>query len=114
MSIVLQNYVQIAQGARVKPLPPLIEGGHTLMSSEDFPSAFQCPDHRGYDDARLLVVFTWVVAKTRLGRDMRACEQDLRMASLLGINIDRTISLTFVIGAALAAVAGIMYLLATA
>jgi len=42
---------------------------------------------------------------------MRACEQDLKMASLLGVNIDRTISLTFVIGAALASVAGIMYLL---
>ena len=42
---------------------------------------------------------------------MRACEQDLKMTSLLGVNVDRTISLTFVIGAALAAVAGIMYLL---
>src|SRR5438128_9042499 len=58
-----------------------------------------------------MVIFSWIVAKTRLGRDMRACEQDLKMASLLGVNIDRTISLTFVIGAALAAVAGIMYLL---
>ena len=59
----------------------------------------------------LMAVFSWLVARTRLGRDMRACEQDLKMASLLGVNIDRTISLTFVIGAALAAVAGIMYLL---
>jgi branched-chain amino acid transport system permease protein len=59
----------------------------------------------------VMLVFSWVVARTRLGRDMRACEQDLKMASLLGVNIDRTISLTFVIGAALAAVAGIMYLL---
>ena len=59
----------------------------------------------------LMVGFSWLVAQTRLGRDMRACEQDLKMASLLGVNIDRTISLTFVIGAALAAVAGIMYLL---
>jgi branched-chain amino acid transport system permease protein len=42
---------------------------------------------------------------------MRACEQDQRMARLLGIDTDRTISLTFVIGAALAAVAGMMYLL---
>jgi branched-chain amino acid transport system permease protein len=42
---------------------------------------------------------------------MRACEQDLKMASLLGIDTDRTISLTFVIGAALAAVAGFMFLL---
>src|SRR5438046_1740063 len=59
----------------------------------------------------LMLVFSWLVAKTRLGRDMRACEQDLKMASLVGVDIDRTISLTFVIGAALAAVAGIMDLL---
>jgi len=59
----------------------------------------------------LMVAFSWLVASTRLGRDMRACEQDLKMAALLGVDIDRTISLTFVIGAALAAVAGIMYLL---
>jgi branched-chain amino acid transport system permease protein len=42
---------------------------------------------------------------------MRACEQDLKMAALSGIDVDRTISLTFVIGAALAAVAGLMFLL---
>src|SRR5262245_41059379 len=36
MSIILQNYVQIAQGARVKPLPPLITGDHTLIASEAF------------------------------------------------------------------------------
>ena len=56
-------------------------------------------------------IFTWLVTKTPLGRTMRACEQDLKMASLLGIDTDRTISLTFVIGAALAAVAGFMFLL---
>jgi branched-chain amino acid transport system permease protein len=42
---------------------------------------------------------------------MRACEQDLTMAALIGIDVDRTISFTFVIGAALAAVAGLMFLL---
>ncbi len=112
MSIVLQNYVQIAQGARVKPLPPLIPGGHTLIHSADF-------DVRLSNVQILIVIttfvlmlaFSWLIAKTRLGRDMRACEQDLRMASLLGVDTDRTISLTFVIGAALASVAGIMYLL---
>ena len=112
MSIILQNYVQIAQGARVKPLPPLIEGGHVLLASDVFSVELS--------NVQIIVVvttlvlmltFSWIVAKTRLGRDMRACEQDLTMASLLGVNIDRTISLTFVIGAALAAVAGIMYLL---
>src|SRR5260370_1152699 len=59
----------------------------------------------------LLALFTWLVARTRLGRDMRACEQDQTMAALLGVDVDRTISMTFVIGAALAAVAGMMYLL---
>ena len=59
----------------------------------------------------LLALFTWLVSRTRLGRDMRACEQDQTMASLLGVDVDRTISMTFVIGAALAAVAGMMYLL---
>jgi branched-chain amino acid transport system permease protein len=59
----------------------------------------------------VLGVFTWLVTRTPLGRAMRACEQDLKMAGLLGIDTDQTISLTFVIGAALAAVAGLLFLL---
>jgi branched-chain amino acid transport system permease protein len=112
MSILLTNYVQIAQGARVKPLPPLVTGDHTLMSSEVF--NVQISNIQIIVIATTFVLmagFSWLVARTRLGRDMRACEQDLKMASLLGVDVDRTISLTFVIGAALASVAGIMYLL---
>src|SRR3546814_9634476 len=56
----------------------------------------------------LMAAFSYLIAKTSLGRAQRACEQDRKMASLLGVNVDRTISLTFVIGAALAAVAGLM------
>jgi branched-chain amino acid transport system permease protein len=111
MSIILQNYVQLAQGARVKPLPPLIEGTHTLFEAENF--AVQLSNVQiivVVTTLVLMLAFSWLVARTRLGRDMRACEQDLKMASLVGVDIDRTISLTFVIGAALAAVAGIMYL----
>jgi branched-chain amino acid transport system permease protein len=55
--------------------------------------------------------FWYVVAKTSLGRAQRACEQDQKMAALLGVDVDRTISITFVMGAALAAVAGTMYLM---
>jgi branched-chain amino acid transport system permease protein len=112
MSIILQNYVQIAQGARVKPLPPLIPGGYTVISSGSFP--VQVSNVQIIVVATtvvLMAVFSFVVARTRLGRDMRACEQDLRMAALVGVDVDRTISLTFVIGAALAAVAGIMHLM---
>ena len=60
--------------------------------------------------AVLLAVFWYIVQKTPLGRAQRACEQDRKMAALLGVDVDRTISLTFVMGAALAAVAG-MYLI---
>jgi branched-chain amino acid transport system permease protein len=112
MSIILQNYAQIAQGARVKPLPPLVTGGYTLIESEAF--NVQLSNIQiivVVTTLALMAAFSFLVARTRLGRDMRACEQDLKMASLLGVDIDRTISLTFVIGAALAAVAGIMYLL---
>ncbi len=112
MSIVLQNYVQIVQGARVKPLPPLVTGGYTLAERDGF--AVQLSNIQiivMVTTVVLMLAFARIVARTRLGRDMRACEQDLSMASLLGVDVDKTISLTFVMGAALASVAGIMYLL---
>src|SRR5580693_6506274 len=112
MSIVLQNYVQVAQGARVKPLPPLIRGGYTVFEGNDF--AVRLSNIQIIVVLTTLIVmagFSYLVARTRLGRNMRACEQDLKMAALSGIDVDRTISLTFVIGAALAAVAGLMFLL---
>ena len=60
----------------------------------------------------LMALFTgWSSRAPRSAGDMRACEQDRTMAALLGVDVDRTISMTFVIGAALAAVAGMMYLL---
>jgi branched-chain amino acid transport system permease protein len=112
MSIILQNYVQIAQGARVKPLPPVITGNYTLIEGSGFP--VQISNIQIIiilTTLALMLIFSWLVGSTRLGRDMRACSQDLKMASLVGVNTDRTISLTFVIGAALAAVAGVMFLL---
>ena len=112
MSIVLENYIQIAQGARVKTLPPIIHGGYTLTESAGFAVRLSNVQIMVVaTTVMMMLVFSWVVARTRLGRDMRACEQDLKMASLLGVNVDRTISYTFIIGAALAAVAGIMHLM---
>ena len=112
MSIVLQNYVQIAQGARVKPLPPIISGGFTLMDRGGFAVQLSYIQIAiVLTTVVLMLLFSWLVASTRMGRDMRACEQDLKMAALVGVDTDRTISLTFLIGAALAAVAGVMFLL---
>ena len=112
MSIFLQNFVQVAQGARVKPMEPLVTGG--LMLSSGAALAVTISWMQILIIATTLVmltVFSLLIARTSLGRAMRACEQDRRMAALLGIDTDRTISLTFVIGASLAAVAGMMYLL---
>ncbi len=112
MSVVLQNFTQIAQGANVKAFAPLIPGGFELMREGDFVVQVSWMQLATViTTVVVLTVFTWMVTKTPIGRDMRACEQDMRMASLLGIDTNRTVSLTFVIGAALAAVAGLLYLL---
>lgn len=108
MSIFLQNFVQVTQGARVKPLPPQIQGSIQLMPGVQI----------SYMQITIIVltlvlmtIFSLIISRTSLGRQQRACEQDAKMASLLGVNVDRTISLTFIMGAALASVAGLMYLL---
>jgi branched-chain amino acid transport system permease protein len=56
----------------------------------------------------LMIAFSFLIGRTQLGRAQRACQQDLAMAALVGVNVNRTIALTFVIGAMLAAVAGVM------
>ena len=112
MSIVLQNLVQISQGARVKPLEPIISGGFTLMGEGS--TSVQISFMQIIiilTTIALMTGFTMLINKTSLGRSQRACEQDRKMAALLGVNVDRTISLTFVMGAALAAVAGTMFVL---
>jgi len=112
MSIFLQNYVQLLQGARIKPLQPVVSGGFRFLEGSDFAVSLS------YLQIliivltfSLMVVFTLIIARTALGRAQRACQQDLGMAALLGVNVDRTISLTFVIGASLASVAGLMFVL---
>src|SRR5215211_6002408 len=112
MSIILQNFIQVAQGARVKPLQPVITGGYQIFDEGGF--AVNLSNIQiliVVTTVALMGVFWLIIARTALGRAQRACEQDRLMAALSGVNVDRTISLTFVIGAALAAVAGLLYLL---
>ncbi len=112
MSILLQNFAQVSQGARVKPIAPVIPGGFEVMNDGGFAVQLSWMQIVIFVvTLTVLAIFTWLVAATPLGRSMRACEQDSKMAGLLGIDTDRTISITFVIGAALAAVAGFMFLL---
>jgi branched-chain amino acid transport system permease protein len=112
MSILLQNYIQLAQGARPLPLQPLVTGGIAVAQDGGFAARLTLIQVLIWAvTLGVLALFTWLIAKTPIGRAMRACEQDRRMAALLGIDTNRTISLTFVIGAALAAVAGLLFLL---
>jgi len=111
MSIVLSNFVQVAQGPRNKPIPPMLSGGIEVMNSNNFAVTLSYKQILIWvTTAVLLAGFWYLVQKTSLGRAQRACEQDRKMAALLGVNVDRTISLTFVMGAALAAVAGTLFL----
>jgi len=109
MSLALQNYVLLAQGAGLKAQPALLTGAMTLYQTADFRVTLS------YVQITIVVVtlalmvsFARMIAGTALGRAQRACEQDRGMAALVGIDVDRTISLTFLMGAALAAVAGVM------
>lgn len=110
MSIFLSNFVQLVQGPRNKTIEPLLpnvirfpvgEGTVTLAEKQLLIMTVT---------AALLAVLWYVVQKTPLGRAQRACEQDRKMAALLGVDVDRTISLTFIMGAALAAVAGLLWM----
>jgi branched-chain amino acid transport system permease protein len=112
MSIFLSNFVQLEQGARVKPLPPIVTGGYALLEKDGF--IVQLSNIQIIIIVTTLILmtaFTLLISRTALGRAQRACEQDAKMAALLGVNVDRTISVTFIVGAALAAVAGMMFML---
>ncbi len=110
MSIFLSNFVQLVQGPRNKTLEPILSnvlvfpvgnGSVTLAEKQLVIMAVT---------AALLAVLWYVVRYTSLGRAQRACEQDRKMAALLGVDVDRTVSLTFIIGAMLASVAGLLWM----
>ncbi|WP_299725689.1 high-affinity branched-chain amino acid ABC transporter permease LivH [uncultured Endozoicomonas sp.] len=109
MSIFLQNYVRIAQGSRDIAMPSLITGGWSFGPEDGFNITLS------YMQVVIFIItfitmtlLTLFISRSRMGRACRACAEDLGMTRLLGINTNQVISLTFVIGAALAAVAGVL------
>lgn len=109
MSIFLQNYVSLSQGSRDLALPSLITGQWVLGESDGFEATVTKMQLTIWVVTVLaMLALTLFIRYSKMGRACRACAEDLKMASLLGINTDRVISLTFVIGAAMAAVAGVL------
>ncbi|HOM12725.1 MAG TPA: high-affinity branched-chain amino acid ABC transporter permease LivH [Rubrivivax sp.] len=113
MSIFLQNWVALGQGARDMAVPSLIPGALRFGSADGFEIFMPY--------ARILIIVVTVVLMTlltlyikhsRMGRASRACAQDMHMANLLGIDTNRVVSFTFVLGAVLAAVGGVLIALA--
>ncbi|WP_323839861.1 high-affinity branched-chain amino acid ABC transporter permease LivH [Photorhabdus africana] len=109
MSIFLQNYVSLSQGSRDLALPSLITGQWVLGESDGFSASISAMQLTIWIVTFLaMLILTMFIRYSRMGRACRACAEDLKMASLLGINTNRVISLTFVIGAVMAAIAGVL------
>ena len=105
MSIILQNFVMLSQGKEYKNLPPQFPSeGLTIFGANVSPVQMFILGA----SLLIMVVLQLFVTKTRLGKAMRATSQDRVMAGLVGIDVNRVISVTFMIGSALAAVAGVM------
>lgn len=106
MSIFLQNYVLLAQTPDFVPFPALISDFSWM---EPYRSIIGTTDLVILVTTSTVMVLLTVVTKgTRIGKAMRAAAQDQQMALLLGIDVNRVISLTFVLGSALAAIGGVL------
>ena len=107
VSYFLQNAAQLIWGTAPKNFtsvvtmnPIMIAGGRLVITGEVLITVLVC--------ILVMISLTWFTTKTRTGKAMRAVSEDRDAAQLMGINVNRTISTTFAIGSALAAVAGVL------
>ena len=105
VSIFLQNYVMLTQGATDKVFP--LQLGETVITFQDVRMTVTQVSIIAVS-ALMMLTLRLFISRTRIGKAMRATSQDKIMAALVGIDVDTIISVTFVIGAVLAAVAGVM------
>ncbi len=105
VSIILQNLAMLIWGRQYISFPPLLP----RASFEFFGAHITLLQIVIVALALTIMAGLWLlVEKTRLGRAMRATAQSREVAQLMGVNVDRVISATFIIGAAIAAIAGVM------
>ena len=109
VSYFLQNGAQLLWGSNNKMFPVFLNGdalsfmeGELRISVATVVNVVVC--------VVIMIALTWFTGTTKMGKAMRACSENKAAAQLMGINVDTTISMTFAIGSALAAVAGVLYM----
>ncbi len=105
-SIFLMNYVQLVQTPDFLPFPELVPEFEFMESISRYVSSVDMVIL--VVTALTMVALTVLIKYTKIGKAMRATQQDMVMARLVGINVDRVISATFIIGSVLAAIAGVL------
>lgn len=107
VSFFLQNFALIRWGSNPKNFPTVVPfgkislfGGELIISGEAIATMLTC--------LLVMVCLTIFTKKTKMGKAMRAVSEDKAAAQLMGINVNYTISVTFAIGSALAAIAGVL------
>lgn len=106
MSIFLQNYVLLAQTSDFLPFPNLIPEFEFIKPYRHIISSSEITILITTSTAMILLTF--LIKFTRMGKAMRATAQDRNMAMLVGVNVNQVISITFIIGSALAALGGVL------
>jgi len=106
MSLLLQNLALVIFGANPKVMPRLIESNPVMLGDIRISTVTIVTF---LVSVFFMILLTLFIHKTKPGRAMRAVSEDKEAAMLMGINVNRTISMTFAIGSALAALGGILY-----
>jgi branched-chain amino acid transport system permease protein len=106
MSLFLQNYVLLAQTSNFLPYPNLIPEFGFVKPIEDIVRSTEIVIYLAA--ALVMVALTFLIKFTRMGKAMRAVAQDRDMAMLVGVDVNRVISFTFIIGSSIAALGGVL------
>jgi branched-chain amino acid transport system permease protein len=106
MSLFLQNYVLLAQTSNFLPYPNLIPTWDFLQPYEHIVRSTEIVIY--ITAALVMVLLTYLIKFTRMGKAMRAVAQDRDMSMLVGVDVNRVISFTFIIGSSIAALGGVL------